>query len=187
MNARRIGFTAWVLAAGMAAGAGVAGVAGYCINTTASAPAGVWRIVPLDAQHIERGALVSVCPPMLGIVAAMREGGYLHPGDCPSATTPLLKPVVAVAGDTVTVPLDGGPMTVNGKPIAHSAPMPNIPAWTAGTYTVRPGEVWLLSSYSAGSFDSRYFGPVTVANVRGQALPILIRGDVAAMTGGAQP
>lgn len=182
MKARHFAIAAWAVAgaAGFIAAAGAA--FGLRLNTTASAPVGLWRIAPLDAQHIERGTLVSICPPPLAVVVAMRAQGYLHTGDCAdTATTPLLKPVVAVPGDIVTVTPDG-PLHVNGTELAHSAPEPNMPAWTPGTYTVHPGEIWLLSRYSAGSFDSRYFGPVAVANLRGRAVPVLILGDVDSMT-----
>ncbi len=184
MNARRFAFTAWALAGVVGVTAAVATAAGFRVNTTASAPAGVWRIAPVQADEIKRGALVSICPPPLGIVIAMRERGYLHPGDCPATdTTPLLKPVVAVEGDTVTV-APGGPLIVNGKAVPDSAPEAGMPAWTPGTYTVKPGELWVLSSYSGGSFDSRYFGPVAVTNLRGRAAPVLVRGDVDSMTKG---
>ena len=49
---------------------------------------------------------------------------------------------------------------------------------------MQPGEVWLFSSYSAGSFDSRYFGPVVLASVRGIARPVVVIGDPAAITTG---
>lgn len=185
MNARRFAFTAWALAGAVGITAAVATAAGLRLNTTDSAPTGLWRIAPVDPAQIAHGSLVSICPPPLGVVVAMREGGYLHPGDCPDTnTTPLLKPVVAMAGDTVTVS-PGEPLTVNGKPIPESAPETGMPAWLPGTYTVQPGEIWVISSYSSGSFDSRYFGPVAVKNLRGLAAPILVTGDVGSMTKGS--
>jgi len=184
MNARRIAYGAWALAGFVGVAAVVATAAGFRVNTTASAPSGVWRIAPLGSAQIERGELVSICPPPLGIVAAMRERGYLHPGDCADThTTPLLKPVVAVAGDTVTV-TPGAALMVNGKSLPASAAEAGMPAWTPGTYRVQPGELWVLSSYSGGSFDSRYFGPVAVKNLRGRAAPIIVSGDVESMTEG---
>lgn len=92
--------------------------------------------------------------------------------------------MVAVAGDTVTV-APGAPLIVNGKAVPDSAPEAGMPAWTPGTYTVQPGELWVISSYSGGSFDSRYFGPVAVKNLRGLAAPILVTGDVDSMTRGS--
>ncbi len=184
MNAQRIAFAAWAVAGTIGVTAVVAAAAGFRLNTTASAPSGLWRIAPIEAGQITRGELVSICPPPLGIVVAMRERGYLHPGDCQATdTTPLLKPVVAVEGDTVTV-APGAPLAVNGAAVPNSAPEAGMPAWTPGTYRVQPGEVWVISSYSGGSFDSRYFGPVAVKNLRGRAAPILVRGDVDSMTKG---
>jgi hypothetical protein len=43
-----------------------------------------------------------------------------------------------------------------------------------GTYRVAPGHVWLLSSYSADSWDSRYLGPVPVTEIRGVARPVWV-------------
>ncbi len=184
MNARRVAFIAWALAGAIGITAAMATAAGFRVNTTGSAPKGVWRIAPVGATQIERGDLVAICPPPLGVVMAMRERGFLYPGDCADTnTTPLLKPVVAVAGDAVTVE-PGAPLLVNGNAVPDSAPMAGMPSWPPGIYRVQPGELWLISSYSAGSFDSRYFGPVAVKNLRGRAAPVLVRGDVDSMTRG---
>ena len=75
-------------------------------------------------------------------------------------------------------------VTVNGVALPNTAAMPALPGWPAGRYIVQPGEVWLFSSYSAGSFDSRYFGPVVLASVRGIARPVAVIGDPAAITTG---
>ncbi|MGE4411074.1 MAG: conjugative transfer signal peptidase TraF [Sphingobium sp.] len=183
MNARRFAVAAWALAGAAGLAAAVASAAGYQLNTTASAPTGLWRVTPVEAQKIRRGNFVSICPPEIRIVEAMRVKGYLHPGDCPGTdTTPLLKPVVAIEGDSVTVSREG--VSVNGVSLPHSEADQTMPGYPAGTYTVQPGQVWLISSYDAGSFDSRYFGPVPLALVRGQAAPVLIHGDTSTMTAG---
>jgi type IV secretory pathway protease TraF len=44
---------------------------------------------------------------------------------------------------------------------------------------VQPGHVWLAGSGHDRSWDSRYFGPVPVAGVRGVARPILTLGEPA--------
>jgi type IV secretory pathway protease TraF len=41
--------------------------------------------------------------------------------------------------------------------------LPQIPL---GSYVVRPGTVWVVSSYSPLSFDSRYFGAIPLGNIR---------------------
>lgn len=180
MTGRRIGIAALAAAGAIGLTAAGCSAAGFQLNTSASAPMGLWRVTTIERQRIERGTLVSICPPEVELVAMMRERGFLHVGDCPGvATTPLLKPVVAVAGDTVRVRREG--VSVNGRALPRSAAEQSMPGYPAGIYKVRPGHVWLLSSYNAGSFDSRYFGPVSLANLRGHASPIFIRGDVSRM------
>lgn len=182
MNARRFALAAWALTSLMAGMALAAWLADLHLNLSASAPIGLWQVEPLAPSQIIRGARVAICPPAQPIVLAMREQGFIPPGPCPHThTTAFIKPVVAVAGDIVTV-LAGGPLSVNGRVLAHSAAQANIPAWPPGSYRVRPGEVWLLSSYSAGSFDSRYFGPVPLTNLRGHVVPYLVAGDPGLMS-----
>jgi conjugative transfer signal peptidase TraF len=91
------------------------------------------------------------------------SGGYRSSGSCQDGALPLVKPVVADSGDIVE--FSAGGMAVNGRLLPNSAPLttdskgrPLIP-WPFGRYTVAPGTVWVASSYSPKSFDSRYFGP----------------------------
>lgn len=180
MNSRCFGIAGLVLAGVVGMSAVAASVAGLHLNVTASAPVGLWRVTELDPAHVQRGMLVSICPPALHIVELMRQRGYLHVGDCSVVgTTPLLKAIIAVAGDRVTVNAKG--LTVNGDVLVSSAPAEGMPPYPFGTYTVQRGHVWLASTYSRGSFDSRYFGPVPLTNLRGQAVPLVVRGEAAGM------
>lgn len=180
---RSFGITSLCVAAiigGLAVVDHVAGI-GLRVNLSHSAPVGIWSVTPVDAAMLTRGALVEACPPALPVVALMVDRGHLERGNCGgSHVTPLLKSVGAVAGDTVLV-RTGKAVEVNGQPIPNSEAIPTVPAWPDGTYRVLPGQVWLFSTYTAASFDSRYFGPVPVAAVRGKAAPVLIRGDAADM------
>jgi conjugative transfer signal peptidase TraF len=91
----------------------------------------------------------------------------------------MLRPVVAVAGDMVTVTAEG--ITVNGHPVPGSAPLDRdssgrqLQPVPLGSYRLAPGQIWLSSGHDPRSFDSRYFGPVPVASVRGIASPVLVR------------
>lgn len=181
MNSRRIALAAWAFAAVVGIGLAGGNAAGLRLNLTDSAPTGLWRVEPVTPDRLERGALVSVCPPPLSLVEAVRVRGFLHVGDCPvTKTTPLLKAVVAVPGDTVTV-APAAPLQVNGTVIPGTAPQAGMPAWPSGTYHVQHGELWVASGYNRGSFDSRYFGPVPIKNVRGIAFPVLVKGNVTAI------
>jgi type IV secretory pathway protease TraF len=50
-------------------------------------------------------------------------------------------------------------------------PLPHI-AW--GTHRVPSGQVWLFGFNDRWSWDSRYFGPVPLANVRGEIKPVVV-------------
>ncbi len=94
-------------------------------------------------------------------------------------TSRLVKPIAATAGDR----RDGVRRRCDGERMAgagHSAARPAtalgrpLPPFPSGTYQVRPGQLWLLSGHDPRSFDSRYFGPVPVANVQGVARPVWV-------------
>jgi len=46
-----------------------------------------------------------------------------------------------------------------------------------GLYGVEPGTVWVASTYNAGSYDSRYMGPIPTSQIRRRLRPLwLLRG-----------
>ncbi|MDE1475893.1 S26 family signal peptidase [Xenorhabdus bovienii] len=184
MKGRRFAIAALSVTPVIAAVFTIGHLQGFRFNLTASAPHGLWIVRPGNTKGIKRGALIEVCPPVLPIVRLMAERGTLSAGDCAiSGVMSFLKPVSAVQGDIVHLKT-GQPATVNGSVLPNTMSMPAIPAWPDGDYVVKPGEVWLFSSYSAGSFDSRYFGSVALSNVRGVAFPVVVFGNTADMTRG---
>jgi len=146
---------------------GAGWLAGLRLNLTGSLPVGLYlasRAVPV------RGAIVLACLPP-GVAAFARDRGYVpRGGGCPGDVLPLGKPVLALAGDTVTVTSSG--LLVNGIPVPNSRPLTTdrkgrpLPRLAIGRYVVRPGSLWIVSSYSRFSFDSRYFGAVKTGQVR---------------------
>jgi conjugative transfer signal peptidase TraF len=127
---------------------------------------------------IRRGQTVAACPLDTTAVREAALRGYVPAGRCPDGLEPLLKTAAAVAGDVVTVTPSG--VVVNGVPIEDTAPLDRdgaarpLRSFPAGLFPVPPGQVWLLSSHQSRGFDSRYFGPVPAANVRGVARPIWV-------------
>ena len=103
--------------------------------------------------------------------------GYRSRGNCPDGGEPLAKPIAARVGDTVELSATG--MAVNGRLLPNTAPLVSDTAgrplshWPFGRYVVAPGTVWVASSYSRRSFDSRYFGPVEASQVREHVRPLL--------------
>jgi conjugative transfer signal peptidase TraF len=175
MNVRRVAIAVWGLAAVLSAAGQLARAAGVAINHTASAPRGLWRIEPLTGA-VERGQWVSVCPPDEPWFGRARERGWLAPGRCPGGFEPLLKQVGAAPGDILSVGAWG--VEVNGRPLPNSAPLVverggvRLDPFPAGSYAVEEGEVWLISTYSPASLDSRYFGPMARAQIVGAARPL---------------
>ena len=150
---------------------------GFRLNFTDSAPHGLW--IERPTGHIERGMLVSACPPDLPIVHER-----LPYGDCPVVNArPLFKAIGAIPGDTVTIE-EGMPVKVNGVELPNTTAAQDVSKWPDGTYTVTHDEVWLFSTYSERSLDSRYFGPVKTSNIIGKAVPVLINGNSEDMTRG---
>jgi conjugative transfer signal peptidase TraF len=150
---------------------------GYRINESRSLPLGLWRLSSLS-RPLRAGDIVSFCPPDTPLFQDARRRGYLGYGACDGGYEPLLKPTVAVEGDEVTATSDG--LRVNGRLLANAKPLTAdragrpLPSPAAPAGAVPQGMVWVISSYNALSFDSRYFGPIPVAAIEGVAKPVLV-------------
>lgn len=137
---------------------------GIRINTSPSLPVGLY-LVTADT----RANLVEFCPAEPFATLALRRG-YRDRGVCTDGGAPLLKPVVAAAGDFVELSTLG--ISVNGVLLPKTAPLSKdakgrvLEAWPSGRYPVAPGTVWVSSSYDPRSFDSRYFGPIPTTAIR---------------------
>ena len=146
--------------------------AGFRMNTTGSLPMGIYK---LKAGTPTRGDVVLICTPKGIPRDTARTRGYLSPSLGCGGTQSLLKPVAAIAGDRVA--LDGRGFTVNGTLLPNSAPLAKDgmgrPMPTDGRtplHTVPPGKLWLISTFSPHSYDSRYFGRVDVEAVKSVAV-----------------
>lgn len=152
---------------------GVAFISGLRVNLTPSYPLGLWRIEPLT-RDVAAGDRVFICPPYIRIFEVARERGYLGHGLCPGWLSPLIKTVVAISGQHVVV---DGDIAVDGARLAHSSVRPADGQGRALTPaaggTVPTGQLFLFSEF-AGSYDSRYFGPIPASGVLGLAHPLLV-------------
>jgi signal peptidase I len=87
--------------------------------------------------------------------------------DVPGEPEPLIKRVVALAGETVEI--RDGCVLIDGRPLAEEWNVvqggPDFPAMS-----VPPLHVFVLGDNRANSRDSRYFGPIPVDRVIGRAL-----------------
>jgi len=139
-------------------------------------PSGLWlkRDPP---EQLHRDDIVAAC---LQPSASVKY--YVGPGDCQSTSLePVIKPVVAVAGDTVAM-TEGG-VVVDGSPVWHSARLSRdghgrsmavlFPPPINDAAVVPPGFVWLVAPRDE-SFDSRYLGPVSTNSIIAIVHPLLV-------------
>jgi len=134
-------------------------------NGSSSIPIGLYALTNGIAA---KGQLAVVrLPNATKLLASAR--GYLP------ASGWLIKPVVAVSGDTVC--RHGQIIRISGRlrALAHRRDTRQrlLPRWH-GCRHLTAAEVFVLST-EPGSFDSRYFGPVEHGNVIGTAIPVWTR------------
>ncbi|MGE3537377.1 MAG: S26 family signal peptidase [Candidatus Tectimicrobiota bacterium] len=133
------------------------------LNLTPSLPRGIYYLTSLTT--LSPGLLVAF-PPPVAVASLAIQRGYLAPH------TPLLKPLAALPGATVCVHDDG--VRIQGLWVAPVAAADTrnrpLPRWR-GCVLLGPAEVFPLS-FAPHSFDGRYFGPVDLESLLGQAQPL---------------
>lgn len=140
-------------------------------NPSDSVAVGWYRLDPLQhpsdslSHRLEVGSIVlTTLPPETAELAARRSYLPYH--------IPLLKRVGAVAPQHVCISADQ--VRIDGGLVAallHTDRLGReLQAWPQ-CRQLQPGELFLLSVTNPASFDSRYFGPVSVSAVIGVASP----------------
>lgn len=150
----------------------VAYAAGFRVNLTPSYPLGVWRIETLS-RAAAVGDRVFICPPRTAAFGLALDRGYLRSGTCDGGFGPLIKSVVALPGQRVDI---AAGVLIDGMQMPHSdisavdASGRSLVPYRGGV--VPPDHVFLHSHF-AGSYDSRYFGPIPAEGVLGLAREVL--------------
>lgn len=126
-------------------------------NHTPSVPTG-WYV--RSASEIVPGALVTVR-------AQAVAPDYAEARDFTDTGDRFIKRIAANDGDSVCA--DGSAIRINGRTVAHRAAHDSqgrvLPHWS-GCRTLTADEIFLMGD-TPDSFDSRYFGPVSVADIEG--------------------
>jgi conjugative transfer signal peptidase TraF len=166
----------------LGAGAALSAVAfcefGFVFNFTHSAPFGIYRQAAEPTLATRKNSPYAFfCPDQRWPGLRNNPNTRRSLGTCPDGYAALLKPVVAWPGDVVTTSPAG--VIVDGIPVPNSSPLTRdslgreLHPYPYGTYEVPAGQIWVLSSYSSRSFDSRYFGPVPLRTVREWVRPFI--------------
>ena len=128
-------------------------------NGSPSVPMGLYRVVHRPVARSQLAVLE--LPPTVAAIASDR--GYVPTG------VYLLKPVVAITGDRVCRVINV--VTLNARLIAVARATDGagrtLPRWQ-GCRVLRQNEIFVLAA-RPGSFDGRYFGPLTVDTIVGRA------------------
>jgi conjugative transfer signal peptidase TraF len=129
-------------------------------NASASAPIGLYGVTAPHGLRVRDMVIAHLPAAWRGLADTRR---YLP------STVPLVKRVAAAPGDTVCAA--GQEIFVNGRwvaarRIADGAGRP-MPSWT-GCATLRDGALFLMTD-NPDSFDGRYFGPTSHADIVGKA------------------
>jgi conjugative transfer signal peptidase TraF len=133
-------------------------------NATASTPTGLYALRPVG--QLRALELVAVRPPE-PIASYLADGGFLPKG------VPLLKHVMAVAGQTVC--RDGDTVIVDHVEAGVARDRDHLgrplPRWS-GCRTLMSDEVFLMNPTVPDSLDGRYFGPLPVTSVVARVVPL---------------
>src|ERR1700681_1274088 len=138
------------------------------VNRTHSLPVGLyyWSDVP-----IKKGSIVLFKPDQS---TSLQQLGIYRGYE--ARELPLLKRVVALAGDVVSVSSSG--VSINGQRLPNSAPLfhdeAGRPLAMAQLDHFRLGtDQAFLMGVTTTSWDSRYFGPVPLSRCSGSFIPVL--------------
>ncbi|MFL1616180.1 hypothetical protein GHT89_16410 [Acinetobacter baumannii] len=145
----------------------------FVINITDSLPPGLYSLS--SSKTLMRDNLIVFCPNLNDQTVQ-----YLRVSDpatrflrrCEQKVISFTKPIGAVEGDTVKV--TDKSIFINGQHSVDFLPNKKLPHVAPGTYTVKPGTVWVISKYNPLSFDSRYFGAISVDQIIGNAKPLWV-------------
>jgi conjugative transfer signal peptidase TraF len=136
------------------------------INETPSEPVGLYRLVEHHEDEFRRGMYV-VFPVPKELHAMVYGRHWMKNG------IPFLKELLGLAGDHVCVLSDR--LKINGRTIgpvfqrdSQGQPLPQHP----GCFEVQAGTFFAASQYLDKSFDGRYFGPLPLSELQGEARPL---------------
>ena len=158
-----------LILAGMWGSVALLKTSGLRVNWTASEPVGVYWLHPVTGP-LHRGQRIEFCPPV-----SVSSFPFLMKGDCPGGAEHFIKSIAGVPGDIVTVTDLGvkinGVMLPGSRPSFHSHSDPSLflPV-LRGKFRLGTGQYWTYGSGSPGeSFDSRYWGPISISAISGSA------------------
>ncbi|HAT9660781.1 TPA: conjugative transfer signal peptidase TraF [Legionella pneumophila] len=148
---------------------------GFRINLTESIPVGLYRITGTEPL---KNAYVIFCPDDRQSFRLAKNRGYIDHGLYCNGYGYLMKKVVAVSSDILSVTNEG--VYVNQMLIPYSKPKlqdgmnRTLPQWQVMNYQLQEDEIMTMTSQSEWSFDGRYYGLVQTRQIKGMITPIWV-------------
>ncbi|HAT1811114.1 TPA: conjugative transfer signal peptidase TraF [Legionella pneumophila] len=148
---------------------------GLRINLTHSIPVGFYRII---STPIAKNGYVIFCPDRRASFQLAAQHGYIDHGLCSSGYGYLMKQIVAVKGDRLSVTSEG--VFINHKRLPLSKPKPKdglnraLPQWRIQDYKLQEGDIMTMTNQSEWSFDGRYYGLVHTGQIKGMLTPLWV-------------
>lgn len=137
-----------------------------------SMPAGIYIRIN---ERTARGTLAVTCLTP-EIAAYGLERGYLKKGRCSTGIEPVMKIVMAMEDDTISI--EEGSISINERSVKESRILdedsnnrPLQKFYSAQTFLLKSDEFWLMSNHKPNSWDSRYWGAVPIES---RVEPILV-------------
>ena len=146
---------------------------GLRFNTTRSVDPGFYWVIN---KQPEKGDFVSFCPAETAISKMAYARGYIGFGNCPGHYQRLLKIVYGMAGDKIEIQEQG--ISVNGSVLPQSTILTqdglgrSLMPFSSESIVLNADELWVMTNRNPLSFDSRYFGPIQLAQVSNVVRPL---------------
>jgi conjugative transfer signal peptidase TraF len=129
---------------------------------SSSMPRGIYKRVN---EEPKTGSIAATC---LTVEMARYglERGYLTKGKCTTGIQPVLKKIIAGYKDTVVI--HNSIVTVNGRELTGFEILEtdskgrDVELFYEGEQHLKKDEYWLMSDHKRKSWDSRYWGPVSI-------------------------
>jgi conjugative transfer signal peptidase TraF len=145
---------------------------GVLINITPSMELGFYR---KSMSHIKRGDIIAFCLPdpykTLGL-----SKHYIQEGKKCEGADPLIKLVIAVPGDHVTLAKNYIEVNANKyfyATFSDDSEGRSLEIYPRGDYQNTQG-YWLVGTHAKNSWDSRYWGPIGKDRILYKLKPLLI-------------
>lgn len=149
---------------------------GYRLNPSDSIPIGLYKI---SNSSSFKNKYIIFCPDNRDEFSQAVDRGYIDNGFCQSGFGYMMKKVVAIAGDVISVTDKG--VIVNNKLQPYSTPLKKDGAnralnqWRINDYQLKNNELLTMTDQDRWSFDGRYYGLVKANQIKGVITPIWIK------------